>query len=134
MLDDRIMVTPQAEYAKFLRGEWRLADYANRTIHVADWYVERSSAPGAPRVVNETYSILQLDELGSVDWRRCRIGGPRNHALYDALRNSRYDDPDDDPAVRRQRGQICDEVTWLPNSEERRRLESAAADALRETS
>ena len=128
------MFVPQARYAEFLRGEWCLAEYASRTIHVADWYVEEGSTNGAPRVVNETYSILQLDGLGRVDLRRCRVGGSRNHALYEALKSSRYDDPDDDPQVRKLRAQGCDEVTWLPNSEERRHLESAAADALRETS
>ena len=133
MLEDRILSVPQAQYARFLRGEWRLGEYASRAVNVADWYAEEDRTGGAPRVVNETYSILQLDELGRVDWRRCRVGGTRNHALYEALKSSRYDDPDDDPQVRKLRAQMCDEVAWLPSSEERRRLESAAADALRQT-
>lgn len=68
------MVVPQARYAEFLRGEWCLAEYASRTIHVAAWYVEESSTNGAPRVVNETYSILQLDGLGQ---RRKKAPGKR---------------------------------------------------------
>ena len=133
VLDGAVTFVPQPQYARLLRGDWHLPEHADRTIRVADWYVAAGST-GGPKPVNETYSLLQLDAHGSIDWRRCRIGGTRNQALYEALKRSRYDDPDDDPQVRKLRAQMCDEVSWLPNSEERRRLESAAADALRETS
>ena len=53
-----------------------------------------------------------------------------NQALYEALRTSRFDDPDDDPAVRNMRLEMCDEVSWLPDSEERMTLLSAARRAL----
>lgn len=75
------------------------------------------------RLVNETYSVLQLDERGTVDWGRCRVGGRLNHAFYRTLRGSNYGDPDDDPAVRELRAKAEDEVAWLPDSEERARLE-----------
>ena len=128
VLDGAVTFVPQPQYARLLRGEWRLPEHAERTIRVADWYVEGGST-GEPKPVNETYSILQLDAHGGVDWRRCRIGGTRNQALYEALRNSTFDDPDDDPAVQRLRSELCDEVTWLPDREERKRLEAAAEQA-----
>lgn len=129
MLEEGIRFVPQAQYARLLRGEDHFAELADRTIRVADWYVNVLTA-GLPRIVNETYSLLQLDKDGGIDWRRCRIGSARNHALFDALRRSRYDDPDDDPEVRQLRAVLCDEVTWMPDSEEKARLEAAAAHAM----
>lgn len=113
---------PQRDYVKLLGGALRMPEHANRTMRVADWYI-RLQDDHAASVVNETYSVLQLDASGAIDWSRCRVGQGRNHALYEALRTSRYDDPDDDPAVQKLRAQTCDEVAWLPNSDERRRLE-----------
>lgn len=127
--DESVEFVSQQHYARLLRGESRLTGEANAVVRVADWYVEiRPDA--APRVLNETYSVLHFDEAGKVDWPHCRIGGPHNRALYEALRDSRFDDPDDDPVVRNLRGQMCDEVTWLPNSEERTTLLSAAHGAV----
>lgn len=128
VLDGAVTFVPQPQYARLLRGEWRLPEHAERTVRVADWYVAAGST-GEPKPVNETYSILQFDAHGRVDWRRCRIGGTRNQALYEALRNSTFDDPDDDPAVQRLRSELCDEVSWLPDREERKRLEAAAEQA-----
>jgi hypothetical protein len=113
---------PQRDYVSLLRGELRLAEHSNEAIRVADWYTDMHAGQPA-RVVNETYSVLQLDARGAIDWGRCRVGRGRNHALYEALKKSEYDDPDDDPAVRKLRGETCDEVAWLPNSEERDRLQ-----------
>ena len=129
--DEGVALVPQREYARLLRGESSLSGATNTTVRVADWYVE-VTPNAAPTVLNETYSVLHFDEAGQVDWPRCRIGGPRNSALYEALRNSRFDDPDDDPAVRNLRDQMCDEVSWLPNSEERTALLSAAQRAAAE--
>lgn len=112
-----------------MRGESGLAEQAKRTIRVADWYVE-VSPDAAPTVLNETYSVLSFNEAGKVDWLRCRVGGARNRAIYEALRTSRYEDPEDDPAVRRLRAEMCDEVSWLPDSDERSRLQSAALDVI----
>lgn len=84
LLDSGVTFVPQARYASFLRREWRLARQGSRAIGVADWYVEPSSG-GPPKVVNETYSVLQLDADGSVDWQRWRIGGARNRAELRAV-------------------------------------------------
>lgn len=130
MLEEGIRFVPQAQYARLLRGEERFAELADRAIRVADWYIDAPAA-GIPGVVNETYSFVQLDEDGGIDWRRCRIGGTRNQALYEALRRSRYDDPDDDPEVRQLRAVLCDEVTWMPDTEEKARLGAAAAQVMK---
>jgi hypothetical protein len=127
--DGETVFVPQARYASLLRGETRLIDDAGASVRVADWYYELS-ASGEPRLVNETYRVLYFDATGTIDWPRCRVGGPRNQALYESLRTSSYDDPDEDPAVQRLRAQMCDEVTWLPDREERARLHAAARQAL----
>lgn len=119
--DGELRPVPQRDYVKLLRGEAHLLEHANRAVRVADWYAEMHAGRPA-RVVNETYSVLQLDARGAIDWPRCRVGRGRNHALYEALRKSEYDDPDDDPGVRKLRAETCDEVAWLPNSEETARL------------
>lgn len=121
---------PQAQYAELLGGVRRLPQHAGREVRVADWYVDAPDGT-QPTVLNETYSILQLDAAGNVDWSRCRIGGRGNRELYEALRSSSFDDPEDDPVVQRVRARVCDEVTWLPDKAERRRLEAAALKALR---
>jgi hypothetical protein len=127
--EEAVTLVPQPEYARLLRGEKRLEEHADTAVRVADWYYEIPDA-GEPRLVNETYSVLRFDEAGRIDWARCRAGGPRNQALYEALRRSPYDDPDDDPAVRARRARLCDEVTWLPDRAERARLHAAARRAL----
>lgn len=121
LADGEIQPVPQRDYASLLRGALRLPERANEAIRVADWYAEtREDRPA--KVVNETYSVLQLDASGAIDWSRCRVGRGRNHALYEALRSSRYDYPDDDPAVQKLRAQTCDEVAWLPDPAQRSRL------------
>ena len=109
---------PQRDYVKLLGGGLQLPEHANKALRIADWYVARQE-DGASVVLNETYSVLELDARGAVDWSRCRVGPARNHALYEALRSSKYDDPDDDPAVQKLRVRTCDEVAWLPNTGER---------------
>lgn len=123
MLEDgKVRPVPQRDYVRLLRGEVHLPQHANKPVRVADWYVDvRDGRPAS--VVNETYSVLHLDARGAIDWSRCRLGTGRNRALYEALRASAYDDPDDDPAVRKLRAQACDELTWLPNSKERSALQ-----------
>ena len=127
--DGEAVFVSQAQYASLLRGETRLTERSGERVRVADWYYE-VPANGEPQLVNETYSVLHLDDSGHIDWPRCRAGGRRNQALYGALRASSYDDPDQDPAVQRLRAQMCDEVTWLPDREERARLQAAARQAL----
>ena len=120
--DGDIRPLAQADYVKLLRGESHLPEHANKVLRIADWYVEMPSGRPA-KVVNETYSVVHLDARGTIDWSRCRLGLEPNHAFYEALRRSSYDDADDDPGVQKLRAELGDQVAWLPNSEERRRLE-----------
>lgn len=56
---------PQTEYAKLLRGDLALPEYANETVRLADWYVEL--ADGRPVALrDETYSLLRFDAHGRV--------------------------------------------------------------------
>lgn len=120
--DGEIKLMTRMDYVRLLRGEGRLLQHANKAVRVADWYAELHDGRAAT-LVNETYSVLQLDERGAVDWPRCRVGRSRNQALYEALRSSSYDDPDDDPAVQKLQAKMCDEVAWLPNPAERNQMQ-----------
>ena len=119
---DNIRRLAQRDYVKLLGGALQLPEHANKALRIADWYVDRQEG-GLGVVVNETYSVLQFDARGAVDWSRCRVGPVRNRALYEALRTSQYDDPDEDTAVQKLRAQTCDEVAWLPNPVERNRMQ-----------
>ena len=116
--DGEVSRIAQRDYVKLLGGALQLPQHANKALRIADWYVDRREG-GARIVVNETYSVLKLDARGAIDWSRCRVGRGRNPALYEALRSSKYEDPDEDPAVQQLRAQTCDEVAWLPNPAER---------------
>lgn len=114
---------PQARYVKLLRGELQLPHYANRSVRIADWYVEvKEGRPVA--IANETYSLVHLDERGQVRWPHERHGKRLNRAFYNALTNSAYSDPDEDPAVRRLRRELRSEYAWRPSDQERRTLHS----------
>jgi hypothetical protein len=121
VLDDDIRPVAQADYAKLVRGESHLREHENKVLRIADWYVEMGRGRPA-KVVNETYSVLQLDQRGAVGWSRCNVGRAQNQAFYEALRHSSYDDPDEDPTVQKLRAAMKDEIAWAPNSEERRQL------------
>jgi hypothetical protein len=57
---------PHALYAAVAKGEASVPMLAGQTLRVADWYVRLKD--GAPeRLVNESYSLLQLDAQGHID-------------------------------------------------------------------
>ena len=116
-----IVSLAHTEYVALLRGELTFARYANQTVRLADWYVElREGRPVA--LYNETYSVLQFDERGSVQRDLERRGLPFNHRFYDALARSSYPDSDDDPLVQRLRKELQTEYAWRPNADERAAL------------
>ena len=119
--DGQIEPLPQPQYAKLLRGDIQLPRYANRAVRIADWFVEiKDDRPVG--LINETYSLVHLDEHGRVRRRHERHGARVNRAFYDALANSAYPDADEDPAVQRLRGELQSEYAWRPSDQERRAL------------
>lgn len=113
----------RSEYVRLLGGDIRLRKYANQTVRVADWYVEVRDGR-AVSLANETYSLLRLDGTGRVRWPHERSGERANHAFYAALTRSTCPDPDDDPVVRRLRGELRTEYAWRPSDAERRALQA----------
>lgn len=109
---------PRITYVRLLRGEQRMPEFAGHAVRVADWYVV-AAADQSLRVDNETYSILAIDGSGSVDWPHGRHGVNANLRFYEALANSNFEDPDDDPAVRAIRTQLGEEFSWFPDETER---------------
>ena len=58
---------PHALYVSLARGESAAADFAGRTMTLADWYVRlRNGEPDV--VVNETYTLITFDAQGRADW------------------------------------------------------------------
>jgi len=49
-----------------------------------------------------------------------------NRAFYHALMNSRYSDPDEDPAVQNLRNELRSEYAWRPSDDERAKLQTLA--------
>jgi len=119
-------------YVQLLRGEQPMTEYANQTIRIADWYVALDDE-GQLRVDNETYSILAFDSSGQVDWPKCRHGASANSTFYKALTESKFEDPDADPAVQKIRAQLCEQFAWLPDKQEREALCTLAPSTISRT-
>ena len=111
----------QPEYARLLRGDLALPQHAGRTLRVADWYVEtRADRPTA--LIGETYSLVALGTDGRLRRPHDRRGETANHLFYEALANSSFDDPDDDPCVQHLRMKLGAEYAWRPSDIEREAL------------
>jgi len=120
---------PRITYVRLLRGEQRMPEFAGQAVRVADWYVV-ATADQSLRVDNETYSILAIDSSGTVDWSHGRHGMNASSRFYEALADSSFEDPDDDPTVRAIRTQLGEEFSWLPNEKERAALFALAAQGI----
>lgn len=67
---------PHALYVALAKGEASASMLAGQTLRVADWYVQLKD--GAPeRLVNESYSLLQLDAQGHIDLSRSPAAHPQ---------------------------------------------------------
>ncbi|MFN6961205.1 MAG: hypothetical protein ACK4N6_03095 [Rhodocyclaceae bacterium] len=67
---------PHDVYVALLRGAAQVPEFANQTMHVADWYVRRKDGEPA-ELVNETYTTLVFDAEG----RASLHGGSAAHWL-----------------------------------------------------
>lgn len=119
---DKVNPIPQPRYVSLVRGEQPMPEYANKTIRLADWYMEQGSAT----VENETYSLLTFDGDGFVDWPNCRHGIAMNHAFYQEIAESAYEDIDDDPTIQKLREELGTDFTWYPSRRERAAIHQLA--------
>ena len=92
---------------------------ASKTIRVADWYVQLEQGLSV-KLVNETYSILVIDQKGWVDWnvtlgRKSESSNPAKIPTGDASINSKSS-----LTVKTTVG------SWLPNADEREALNRLA--------
>lgn len=116
-----IKILPHDQYADLVRSLQTLPSIASQTIRVADWYVELGDEPTA-KLVNETYSILVIDQEGRVDW---------TVTLASEIETS------DPSAIQKGDAPIIPEsnlktkkpvISWLPNAAERKALNRLACE------
>lgn len=60
---------PHTLYVALVRDEATAADFAGKTLRLAEWYV-RIEGEEPESVVNETYCLIAFDAKGRVDWSK----------------------------------------------------------------
>lgn len=94
-----------------------MPQFSRQSVKVAVFYVEmEKSHPVA--VINGTYNLFKFDEAGFADLNAPKHSFQDNRAFYEAVRQSRFEDIDCDPAIQKLRTQLGEEFSWVPTDEE----------------
>ena len=110
-----IQKLPDSQYADLVQSRLASLPLANKTIRVADWYVQLEH--GLPvKLVNETYSILVIDQKGWVDWDVTLEREPESPNPAKISKGEVPISSESSLTVKTPVG------SWLPNTEEREAL------------
>ena len=110
---------PDSQFADLVQSRMALLPLASKTIRVADWYVELEH--GFPvKLVNETYSILVIDQEGWVDWDVTLGRVPESPNLTKIPKGDAPTSSESSLTVKTPAG------AWLPNADEREALNRLA--------
>ena len=115
--DGDIIPIPREEYVALMHRKEPMPQFSKQLVKIAIFYVEMEKATPVA-VINGTYNLFEFDEPGFADLHAPKHTLQDNRAFYEAVRQSRFDDIDCDPAVQTLRTQLGDEFSWVPTSEE----------------
>lgn len=113
---------PHDKYVHLARGDESSLRYSGQQVRVADWFVKMDGNLPV-EIENETYSFLNFDKTGHVAWPR---EAPRSDAIdrlapsFDNNRNQVDDIAQESAHLYKK----PEELTWLPTTEERAKLDA----------
>jgi len=116
---NEIVALPHARYVELVQGRLALPQYAGQQIRLGIVYVRMRNGQPA-QAVNTTFSLLDFDATGHARPHPGKFSLEQNHAFYEAVRNSPYEDVDYDPEVQALRRTLRDEFAWTPSDKEQR--------------
>lgn len=116
---NEVLPLAQPDYLALIRREQSRPEYAGRQIRLAILYVAMEG--NQPRkAVNATHALLDFDGQGYASPHGGNFSQDQNHAFWQAVAQSSYDDVDDDPQVQKLRQEMHDEFSWMPSEKEQR--------------